>query len=81
LSLAWRRTAGQGFKLVVAMLAIEVAAMVVQQVIATIFIVTGLADAAPMTYLLGMAIVYLLAIAAELAVLVTAFPYFLRETV
>jgi hypothetical protein len=81
LSLAWRRTAGQGFKLVVAMLAIEVVAMIVQQLIGTIFIVTGLADAAPMTYMLAMAIVYLLTVAAELAVLVTAFPYFLRETV
>ncbi len=81
LSLAWRRTAGQGFKLVVAMLAVQVAAMVAQQVVAMIFIVTGLADAAPMTYALALAVVDLLAIAVELSVLVTAFPYFVRETV
>jgi hypothetical protein len=81
LSLAWRRTAGQGFKLVVAMLAVEVTAMVLQQIIVTVFVVTGLADLAPMTYLLAMAVLDLLTIAAELAVLVTAFPYFLRETV
>jgi hypothetical protein len=81
LSLAWRRTAGQGFKLVVAMLAVQVAAMVTQQVVAIAFIVTGLAGAAPMTYALTFAIIDLLTIAIELAVLVTAFPYFLRETV
>jgi hypothetical protein len=81
LSLAWKRTAGQGFKLVVAMLAVEVAAMIGQQVMAMIFAVTGLAHLAPMTYLLAMAIIDLLAIAMQLAVLVTAFPYFLRETV
>ncbi|MES1152824.1 MAG: hypothetical protein ABUL54_13060, partial [Dongia sp.] len=34
LSLAWKRTAGQGFKLVVAMLAVEVAAMVAHHAIA-----------------------------------------------
>lgn len=81
LSLAWRRTAGQGFKLVVAMLAVEVAAMVGQQIIATVFSITGLAGLAPMTYLLTTAVIDLIAIAVELAVLVTAFPYFLRETV
>jgi hypothetical protein len=81
LGLAWRRTAGQGFKLVVAMLAIEVAAMVAQQVVAAIFSVTGLAGLVPMTYLLTTAIIDLIAVAAELAVLVTAFPYFLREIV
>jgi hypothetical protein len=81
LSLAWRRTAGQGFKLVVAMLAIEVGALVAHFVIATIFVITGLADLAPMTNLLTTAIVDLIAVAAVLAVLVTAFPYFLRETV
>jgi hypothetical protein len=81
LSLAWRRTAGQGFKLVVAMLAIQVAAMVAHFVIATIFILTGLAQLAPMTYLLTTAAINLIAVAAVLAVLVTAFPYFLRETV
>ena len=81
LSLAWRRTAGQGFKLVVAMLAIEVAAIVAHFVVGTIFILTGLAQLAPMTYLLTTATINLIAVAAVLAVLVTAFPYFLRETV
>jgi hypothetical protein len=81
LSLAWKRTAGQGFKLVVAMLAVEVAAMVAHHVIALLFSITGLADLAPMTYLLTTAIIDLVAVAVELAVLVTAFPYFLRETV
>ncbi|HVY99849.1 MAG TPA: hypothetical protein VHA35_10120 [Dongiaceae bacterium] len=81
LSLAWRRTAGQGFKLVVALLAVEVGALLGQQVVATVFEITGLAHVAPMTYLLITAIVDLAAVAVELAVLVTAFPYFLRETV
>ena len=81
LSLAWKRTAGQGFKLVVAMLAVEVAAMVGQQIVAGIFLVTGLGDLAPMTYLLVTAVIDLVSVAVELAVLVTAFPYFLRETV
>jgi hypothetical protein len=81
LSLAWRRTAGQGFKLVVAMLAVEVAAMVGKHIIATVFMITGLAGLAPMTYLLVTAILDLVSVAVQLAVLVTAFPYFLRETV
>jgi hypothetical protein len=81
LSLAWKRTAGQGFKLVVAMLAVEVAAIIAQQIVATIFSLTGLAVLAPMTYLLATAVIDLIAVAVELAVLVTAFPYFLRETV
>jgi hypothetical protein len=81
LSLAWRRTAGQGFKLVVAMLAVEVAAMMGRWIIATLFMITGLAGLAPMTYLLITAFIDLVAVALELAVLVTAFPYFLRETV
>jgi hypothetical protein len=81
LSLAWKRTAGQGFKLVVAMLAVEVAAMVGQQAIAILFDITGLSYAAPMSYVLITATLDLLSISLELAVLVTAFPYFLRETV
>jgi hypothetical protein len=81
LSLAWKRTAGQGFKLVVAMLAVEVAAMLAQQAVSAVFLITGLADLAPMTYLLATALVDLISVAIELAVLVTAFPYFLRETV
>jgi hypothetical protein len=81
LSLAWRRTAGQGFKLVVAMLAIAVAAIVAHFVVGMIFMLTGLAQLAPMTYLLTTATINLIAVAAVLAVLVTAFPYFLRETV
>jgi hypothetical protein len=81
LSLAWKRTAGQGFKLVVAMLAVEVAAMLAQQAVSAVFLITVLADLAPMTYLLATALVDLISVAIELAVLVTAFPYFLRETV
>jgi len=81
LSLAWKRTAGQGVKLVVAMLAVEVGALVAHHAVALLFMVTGLVDLAPMTYLLTTAIIDLLAVAVELAVLVTAFPYFLRETV
>ena len=81
LSLAWKRTAGQGFKLVVAMLAVEVTALIAQRIVVTVFSITGLADLAPMTYLLVTAVIDLITIAVELAVLVTAFPYFLRETV
>lgn len=81
LAIAWRRTAGQGFKLLIAMLAIEVPLMFVQQLFGSIFEVTGLLDAAPLTFTLLTAAIQLAGTAAQLAVLVTAFPYFLRETV
>ena len=60
---------------------VQVAAMALEQLVGMVFIVSGLADLAPMTYLLATAVVDLVAVAVELAVLVTAFPYFLRETV
>jgi hypothetical protein len=81
LKTAWRRTAGQGFKLLIALLAVEVPLLVVQQLIETVFGVTGLAQAAPMTFALATAALQLVGIAVQLAILVTAFPHFLRETV
>lgn len=78
---AWRRTAGQGFKLVVAMLAVEVTTMIIQQVITAVFEFSGFAAMAPLTYLLVSSVVDLNGVSVQLALLVTAFPYFLRETV
>jgi hypothetical protein len=81
LRIAWRRTSGQGFKLLVAVLAVEVPLMLVQQVITGIFRATELLAAAPLTYILVGATIQLIGMAAQLAILVTAFPHFLRETV
>jgi hypothetical protein len=79
--IAWRRTKGQGFKLVFALLAVEIAAMLAVQILDTLFDATGLLTAAPMTYLLLTAVIGLVTIALQLAILVSAFPLFLRETV
>ena len=81
LAVAWRRTGGSGFKLLVAMLAIEVPLLLLYQLIWAIFAITGLLNAAPLTFLLFTAAFQLIGTAAQLAILVTAFPYFLRETV
>jgi hypothetical protein len=81
LGVAWRRTAGQGFKLLIALLAVEVPLMFVQQAISALFVVTGLVSIAPMTFMLIPVILQLIGTAVQLAILVTAFPYFLRETV
>jgi hypothetical protein len=78
---AWRRTAGQGFKIVVAMLAVQVALMLAQEIVTGVFELTGLATVAPMTYFLVGAGINLIGFAMQLSVLVTAFPHFLRETV
>ena len=81
LRIAWRRTAGQGFKLLMALIAIEMPLMVVGHLVEAIFGMTGLAAAAPMTFTLISATIQLIGIAVQLAILVTAFPHFLRETV
>lgn len=81
LRIAWQRTAGQGFKLMVAMLLIEVPVILVQFVLEELFRASGLIDAAPFTFTLVVVTLELCGIAAQLAVLVSAFPYFLRETV
>jgi hypothetical protein len=81
LSVAWRRTAGQGFKLLLALLAVEVPLMIVQQLIGGIFAATGLVEVVPWTFTLVIATIQLIGTAAQLAILVTAFPHFLRETV
>jgi hypothetical protein len=81
LSVAWRRTAGQGFKLLMALLAIDVPLMFVRQLVGAVFVGTGLLDAAPLTFTLITAVIQLAGTAAQLAILATAFPYFLRETV
>jgi hypothetical protein len=78
---AWRRTAGQGFKLLLAMIAVEVGTMLAQQIVAALLDVVGLSAAAPFASLLLIAALGLVGIAVQLAVLVSAFPHFLRETV
>ena len=81
LRVAWQRTAGQGFKLLLALLAVEMPLIMVQHLVDALFGVTGLAAAAPMTYTLVTAAIQLVGLAVQLAILVTAFPHFLRETV
>jgi hypothetical protein len=81
LRVAWRRTSGQGFKLLVALLAIDVPLMFVRQLVEAVFASTGLVTAAPLTFTLITVVIQLMGMAAQLAVLVTAFPHFLRETV
>jgi hypothetical protein len=81
LKVAWRRTAGQGFKLLVALIAVEVPLMIVQQVIGGVFELTGFIQVAPLTFTLVTAVTQLIGTAVQLAILVTAFPHFLRETV
>ncbi|MDQ7248972.1 hypothetical protein [Dongia sedimenti] len=81
LGTAWRRTAGQGFKLLIALLAVEVPLLFVQQVVGGLFEATGFIQVAPLTFILITAVFQLVGTAVQLAILVTAFPHFLRETV
>jgi hypothetical protein len=81
LRVAWQRTAGQGFKLMLAMLMIELPVIFLQVVLEEVFRGVGLIEAAPFTFTLVVDTLELCGIAAQLAVLVSAFPYFLRETV
>ena len=81
LRVAWRRTSGQGLKLLVALLAIDVPLMFVGHLFEAIFAGTGLVTVAPLTFTLITVVIQLMGMAAQLAILVTAFPHFLRETV
>jgi hypothetical protein len=81
LAIAWRRTAGQGFKLLVALLAIQVPLMFAQLAVSVFFQATGLEVAAPLTFILLTAVLQLIGTATQLSIMVTAFPHFLRETV
>jgi len=78
---AWRRTTGQSYKLVIAMLAVEVPLALSQQIIEGVFRMTGLIDAAPLTFTLIVAATQLIGVAVQLSILVSAYPHFLRETV
>lgn len=80
-SVAWNRTRGQGFKLMLAVLAAEIAVMIVAEIVGELLNVVGLAGAAPYSYLLIRLAIDLAGTAVQLAILVTAFPHFLRETV
>ncbi|HEY4163306.1 MAG TPA: hypothetical protein VGM59_09590 [Dongiaceae bacterium] len=80
-AIAWKRTTGQGFKLVLALLAVEVPTMIVDQVAAIVFEVTGLIDAAPFTFLAILWVIELVRIALQISLLVVTYPLFLRETV
>jgi hypothetical protein len=81
LGTAWRRTAGQGFKLLIALLAIDVPLMFVRELIGGFFVFAGLLEVLPGTLTLITAALQLVGTAAQLAILATAFPHFLRETV
>jgi hypothetical protein len=79
--IAWNRTAGQGFKLVVAVLAVQIVTMIAQEFVAEILGVVGFIAIAPYSYMLVALAIGLAGLAAQISILVTAFPYFLRETV
>jgi len=81
LRIAWRRTAGQGFKLLIAVLAVQVPLMMFDRLIGSVFMMGGWLTAVPMTYLLISSTIQLIGVAVQIAILVTAFPHFLRETV
>ena len=81
LRIAWRRTAGQGFKLLIAVLVPQMPVMLLLHGIDGLFAATGLLSAIPMTYLLIGSTIQLIGIAVQIAILVSAFPHFLRETV
>jgi len=81
LGTAWRRTTGQSYKLVIAMLAVEVPLALCQQIIDGVFRMTGLIEAAPLTFTVIVAATQLIGVAVQLAILVSAYPHFLRETV
>jgi hypothetical protein len=78
---AWKRTAGQGFKLLVALLAVEVGTMLAAQLLRTLLYVIGMLGAAPFASTLLFVVLSLAGLALQIAVLVSAFPQFLRETV
>jgi hypothetical protein len=81
LRVAWQRTSGQGFKLLVALLVIDVPLMFTRQLVEAVFASTGLMTVAPLTFTLITVVIQLVGMAGQLAILVTAFPHFLRETV
>jgi hypothetical protein len=80
LPIAWKRTAGQGFKLVLAMLAVQVSTVIVAQVVGIVFEVTGLVAAAPLTFLGVAWVLDMIRVAIQVALMVTAYPLFMRET-
>jgi len=55
--------------------------MLAEQLLGGIFEGTGLLALAPLTFVLLTAALQLIGTAVQLAILVTAFPHFLRETV
>lgn len=81
LKIAWNRTAGQGFKLLIALIAVELPLKIVEHLLEGLFAATQLIQYVPLTFILITAVLQLVGIAIQLAILVTAFPYFLRETV
>jgi hypothetical protein len=81
LSTAWSRTRGQGFKLLLALLAVEIGVILVDAVVSHLLGFAGLAEHAPYAFFFINQAIDLIGLAAMIAVLVTAFPHFLRETV
>ena len=81
LSVAWRRTRGQGFKLFLALLLIEISALVAEQILASIFQFTGLIGMAPLAFAFLFCAIELIRIALQLGALLAAYPQFVRETV
>ncbi len=78
---AWRRTRGQGFKLALAVLLIEIPVLVAEQFIGVVFQATGLVNVAPLAFLFIISAVEMLRFALQLGVFLAAYPQFVRETV
>jgi hypothetical protein len=81
LAVAWKRTRGQGFKLLLTMLAVEIGVIFTMQIVSALFQGLGLVAAAPYASLFVALAIDFIGTATMLAILVTAFPHFLRETV
>ena len=67
-------------QLVLAMLAVQVSTVIVAQVVGIVFAVAGLVAAAPLTFLGVAWVLDMIRVAIQVALMVTAYPLFMRET-
>ncbi|WP_374384999.1 hypothetical protein [Dongia sp.] len=78
---AWKRTAGQGGRLVAGLLLTAVPAFIAQSLLASIFVSFNLIDAAPLAFSVLSAFISLAYMAVQLNLFVLAYPRFVSETV
>lgn len=81
MAIAWKRTRGQGIKLFLALLLIEIPALVAEQVVGIVFQLTGLIAMAPYTFFFLICSIEMVRLAVQLGALLAAYPQFVRETV